>query len=171
MAFFIIAAVFAFAFYLFLSMGSGTMLFFWSFEEIIIGAILSVLVGLVSSRVFSKLGIKANYRVLNPLRWLYFIVYLIGPFFFAMAKANLDVAYRVITGKIKPGIVKISPKLRSDFATTMLANSITLTPGTLTVEVDKNKDLYVHWINVKNKEPSIGEVCGSFPEWVRRISE
>lgn len=65
-----------------------------------------------------------------------------------MAKANFDVAYRVITGKINPGIVKMSPGLKTDTALTFLANSITLTPGTLSVDTDDEKNLYVHWINV-----------------------
>ena len=66
-----------------------------------------------------------------------------------MAKANIDVAYRVITGKINPGIVKISPGLKTDLGITLLADSITLTPGTLSVDIDeKNNDLYIHWINV-----------------------
>ena len=94
-----------------------------------------------------------------------------------MAKANIDVAYRVITGRIKPGIVKISPKLKTDAGLTMLANSITLTPGTLSVDVDEEtNDLYVHWINVKKealeKMPRDYEyVCGKFPDWARRVME
>ena len=61
-------------------------------------------------------------------------------------------ANRVITGKINPGIVRISPKLKTDLGVTLLANSITLTPGTLTVDIDeKTNDLYVHWIAVKEE--------------------
>ena len=83
--------------------------------------------------------------MLNPLRLLLFLVYLIGPFFWAMAKANLDVAYRVITGKIRPGIVRLSTGLSTDFGVTLLANSITLTPGTVTVRLDGG-DILVHAI-------------------------
>ncbi|MBW2967612.1 Na+/H+ antiporter subunit E [Candidatus Woesearchaeota archaeon] len=101
-----------------------------------------------------------------------FLVYLIGPFFYYMAKANIDVAYRVITGRIKPGIVKIKTDLKTDAGVTMLANSITLTPGTLTVDIDeKSNDLYVHWINVKKKDPEAEDVCGVMPKWVKRIAE
>jgi len=48
-----------------------------------------------------------------------------------MAKANIHVAYIVIHPllPIKPGIVKVKTKLKRDSALTMLANSITLTPG------------------------------------------
>jgi len=129
--------------------------------------------GIIVRNVF----IKDNFRMLNPVRWLVFLVYLIGPFFISMARANLDVAYRVITGRINPGIVKIDPKLKTDLGVTMLANSITLTPGTLSVDVDEDKNqLYIHWINVKEdalkKKPrDCKYVCGGFPKWIRRIAE
>ena len=70
-------------------------------------------------------------------------------------KANIDVAYRVIHPDmpINPGIVKVKTSLKSETGLTFLANSITLTPGTLTVDIDKeNGSLYVHWIDVKNKD-------------------
>ena len=169
---FVITAIAVFALYLFLTAGSaipGSTIFLWSREEIFAGIILSVIAGFIGRKVLFK---RKNYRMLNPKGWLLFVVYLIGPFFFAMAKANLDVAYRVITGKIKPGIVKISSNLKTDLGITLLANSITLTPGTLSVDIDeKNNDLYVHWINVKDKTPKIEDVCGSFPKWARRIAE
>lgn len=169
---FVITTVAVFALYLLLTAGSavpGSRFFLWSKEEIFAGIILSIVAGVIGRKVLFK---RKNYRMLNPKRWLLFVVYLIGPFFFAMAKANLDVAYRVITRKIKPGIVKISPGLKTDFGITFLANSITLTPGTLSVDIDeKNNDLYVHWINVKDKTPKIEDVCGSFPKWARRIAE
>ena len=169
---FIVTTILCFITYLLLTTGSGT-LGLWSLEEILIGAILSVIIGFIARKIF----IKDSYRMLNPIRWIIFIVYLIGPFFFAMAKANFDVAYRVITGRINPGIVRISPNLKTDLGITMLANSITLTPGTLSVDVDEDKnDLYVHWINVKakalTKKPvDYKFVCGKFPNWIRRIAE
>ena len=137
------------------------------------GIFLSIIVGAISRKYLCKSG---NYRMLNPLRWLLFIVYGFGPFFFAMTKANLDVAYRVITGKIRPGIVKIKPELKTDFGVTFLANSITLTPGTLSVDVDDENNLYVHWINIpegeeKEEHAKIEKVCGSFPKWARRVAE
>jgi multicomponent Na+:H+ antiporter subunit E len=66
-----------------------------------------------------------------------------------MVKANFDVARRVIQPRmnINPGIVKTHTRLTSPVARMFLANSITLTPGTLSVEL-KGQDLYVHWIDV-----------------------
>jgi len=170
---FIITTIICFITYLILTTGSGTDVWIWSWEEILFGAILSLITAFVARNIF----VKDNFRMLNPVRWVMFIVYVIAPFFLSMAKANLDVAYRVITGKINPGIVKISPELKTDLGITMLANSITLTPGTLSVDIDEGKnDLYIHWINVKEdalkKKPvDCKYVCGNFPKWIRRIAE
>jgi multicomponent Na+:H+ antiporter subunit E len=153
--------------YLLFTTASGDYIL-WSSEEAIAGIILSIGVGLLSARLF----VKHDLRMANPKRWLIALAYFLGPFLFAMAKANLDVAYRVITGKINPGIVKISPNLKTDLGITLLANSITLTPGTLSVDVDeKTNELYVHWINVKELHPTSKQVVGPFEKWARRIAE
>ncbi len=167
---FIISAAVAYSAYLLLTIGSGTA-FLWSGTELLVGAVFALLVGaLVKNRY-----IKKSKRMLHPGRWLTFLVYLI-PFSFAMARANMDVAYRVITGKINPAIVKIDPNLKTDMSLTILANSITLTPGTLSVDVDeKTNELYIHWINI---DPAVLEamprdyhpICGTFPDWARRIA-
>jgi multicomponent Na+:H+ antiporter subunit E len=70
-----------------------------------------------------------------------------------MAKANFDVAYRVLHPKmpISPGIVKVKTKLKSEIGIAFLANSITLTPGTFTVDL-KGQHLYIHCINVKHMD-------------------
>ncbi len=155
--------------YLFLAASQGEAWGLWSIFEIITGIFLSLVVALIANKVLFQ---KRNYRMLNPLRWVIFLVYLIGPFFWAMAKANIDVAYRVITGKINPGIVKISPGLKTDLGITLLADSITLTPGTLSVDIDeKNNDLYIHWISVTTLKPTTHHICANFPQWIRRIAE
>ena len=167
---FLITAVVAYLLYLLLTIGSGNILL-WNAAELIIGAIFALVVAaLVKNRYLAK-----SLRMLNPIRWFIWLVYLF-PFFFAMAVANVDVAYRVITGRINPGIVKISPNLKNDMSLTILANSITLTPGTLSVDVDEEtNDLYVHWINVnmetlKEMPRDYHPICNGFPDWARRIA-
>ena len=170
---FIVTTIFCFIIYLLLTTGSGTDIWIWSYEELLFGIILSAISGFVARTIF----VKKSLRMLNPVRWIMFLVYVIGPLFVGMTKANFDVAYRVITGKINPGIVKISPDLKTDLGITMLANSITLTPGTLTVDIDEDKnDLYIHWINVKKealeKKPvDCKYICCKFDKWTRRIAE
>ncbi|GAH24737.1 unnamed protein product, partial [marine sediment metagenome] len=85
----------AFLLYLLLTTASGP-LFLWSKEELIIGAIFALIVAAIVRKVFPA----KNLRLLNPKRWFLLLAYIIWPFFPAMAKANIDVAYRVITGRI-----------------------------------------------------------------------
>ncbi|MDD2206814.1 MAG: Na+/H+ antiporter subunit E [Aminobacterium sp.] len=112
-----------------------------------------------------------SFRALNPLRWITFVYYVCVPFAIGLIKANFDVAMRVITGHINPGIVKLEPGLKSDLAKTILADSITLTPGTLTVDVDDDGAFYIHWINVLDVSPDEKQVYGSFAHWARRLAD
>jgi len=160
-------AVFIWSFVLWLVLTAGSKGLLWSPEELIAGLIFSGVIALTTKDI---IGEKAS-RFLNPVKWVGFVIYAIGPLFWGMAKANLDVAYRVITGKIKPGIVRVPVELENDAQYTILSNSITLTPGTLTVDAcPEEKALYVHWINVTEKEPRSSEViAGSFEKWARRL--
>jgi multicomponent Na+:H+ antiporter subunit E len=92
-------------------------------------------------------------RAFNPRRWYWAIRYLLV-FVYYMVKANIDVSFRVLHPEklINPGIVKIRTDLKTNLARTLLADSITLTPGTLTVEI-KDEFLYIHWIDVRTEEP------------------
>ncbi len=88
----------------------------------------------------------------NPKSLLAMVGY-VFMFGWEVIKANVDVAKRVIapTVDIKPGIVKIKTRLKTDLGRLVLANSITLTPGTLTVDVIGDT-LYIHWIDVKTQD-------------------
>lgn len=108
----------------------------------------------------------------NPGRIIAFFRYLLGPFAVALYHANIDVAKRVISGDLRPGIVKVSSGLKNPAALTLLANSITLTPGTLSVDVDESDNsLYIHWIYVTRTEECEEAVYGPFADWARRIAE
>lgn len=173
---FCVTSIYAFGVYLLLTAGSGDVASLWSSQEIVAGAVLGIIVGFSARKIFCVPGRLA---ALNPLRWLRAIVYALGPFFIEMAKANLDVAQRVITGKIRPGIVRVKSGMKTDFSTLILANSITLTPGTLTVDVDEeSNDLFVHMINMpeafdEKETVEASEVFTQFdcPAWIRRIAE
>ena len=108
-------------------------------------------------------------------RYLWFLYY-VPLFIWECLKANIDVALRVSHPDlpINPGIVKVKTTLKSDTALTFLANSITLTPGTMSVDIDQeNGFLYIHWIDVKTKEiPKATEIIvQKFESVLRRIFE
>jgi multicomponent Na+:H+ antiporter subunit E len=75
---------------------------------------------------------------------------------------------------IKPGIVKIKTKLKKDSAITVLCNSITLTPGTLTMDVNEDRgELYIHWINVKaeNVDEATEKISSVFEKILTEVFE
>lgn len=87
----------------------------------------------------------------------------------ALIRANLDVAFRVLKPSlpISPGIVQIRTSLKTPLARTLLANSITLTPGTITV--DARGDLfYVHWISVADEDidATTRKIVGNFERYL-----
>ncbi len=69
----------------------------------------------------------------------------------------------ILTGKADPKIIEISTSLESDFLISVLANSITLTPGTITVDV-RGQKLWVLWVMPKTLDADLaGELIkGSF---------
>ena len=115
-------------------------------QELEVGLALSLIVGALTYNVFTESGL-AN---LHPKRVAYAIAY-VPYFLWAMIMANLDVAYRVLHPKrpINPGIVECKTVLDNDLGKLTLANSITLTPGTITLDVRDDK-YYIHWIDVKD---------------------
>lgn len=89
---------------------------------------------------------------------------IIGFFFFflyEMLKANLQVAYDVITPKffMKPGIVEFPLTAKTDFEITFLANCISLTPGTLIIAVsDDRKSMFIHVMYLEDRDKFIEDV-------------
>ena len=103
--------------------------------------------------LFHEILPKEHHVLTSPVRIFWALVYL-PVFFYYVIMANLDVVYRALHPKmpIKPGIVKIKTVLKTESGITALANSITLTPGTLTVDLTDDGFLYIHWINVKSDD-------------------
>lgn len=135
-----------------------------------VGLLAAALVALVMREVSAeRLG-----RWLNPARWFWAMAYLFV-FIYEVIKANVDVAYRVLHPAlpIHPGIVKVRTRLRTPEGRTALANSITLTPGTMTVDVTDDGFLYIHWINVQTTdlEEATRRIVGRFEWFIERIME
>jgi len=133
--------------FLFLVWLMFTSTFFW--QEVIIGAAVSMLLSLASIRLFTCCTLS----ILNPVK-IFWMIWYFFVFIKALIVANFDVARRVITPSlpINPGIVKFKTKLTTNYSKMVLANSITLTPGTLSVDVIGDT-FYIHWIDVETTDP------------------
>lgn len=148
----------------------------WSFagQELIMGAVVSLAVALFSARFFIH---EKPARLLNPRRLGSLIVY-VFVFLGELIKANVDMARRCFGGcrKVNPGVIKVPVDLDGDYAEAMLANSITLTPGTITLDIAQQGEqtyYYIHWIDVTETDgKKAGEIIkGRMEKWIRRIWE
>ena len=128
-------------------------------EELIAGAVVSLAVALFSARFF--IHEKAGW-LFNPLRLIKLLGFWCVTFPVELWKANVDMARRCFTGctNINPGIVKVPVDLKSDYGQAALANAITLTPGTMTLDIAEQEGqtyYYIHWIDVTATGEEAGE--------------
>ena len=146
----------------------------WSLqvESILAGAVGAALSAVFVGRLFPR-GAHGVFSLSAVKRVLWFIYY-VPVFLIYCLKANLDVVYRVLNVNlpIRPGIVKVKTTLKSDMGRTFLANSITLTPGTLTVDIIDD-DMYIHWIAVASDDPAeqTKMIVSRFEKILKRIFE
>jgi multicomponent Na+:H+ antiporter subunit E len=139
-------------------------------QVVIAGVIAAFLIAVLFHEILPK-----EHKVFtSPVRLFWFLVYVLV-FFYYVIKANFDVVYRVLHPKmpIKPGIVKIKTNLKTESGITALANSITLTPGTLTVDLTDDGFLYIHWINVQSDDVELATktIARKFEWFIERIFE
>jgi len=140
-------------------------------QHLTVGFLVALLVALSMGDMFTE----QSYKWFNLRRYGWFIIYVLI-FSWECLKSNLDVACRVLSPRlpINPGIVRVKTILKTETALTILANFITLPPGTLTVDIDKQAGcLYIHWIGVRTQD--IEEACriivSKFERILRRVFE
>ncbi len=132
-------------------------------DVVIVGLIVSFITALVIIR-FIDLPI----RFLNPLRWIFFLIYL--PYFIKeVIKANVRIAVIVLSPKlpIRPELKRGKTKLTTPHGKLLLSSSITLTPGTLTVDVMED-EFQIHCVST---DKSAEEIMGPFEKYIKRITE
>jgi len=149
---------------------------FWlvlTFNVSIPNVIVGVVAAFLSTLFFGKHFVRNVKKFYQPLRYIWLIVYFFI-FLWECLKANFDVAYRVLHPglPIKPGIVKVKLDLKTPMARTMLAASITMTPGTITVDIIDDY-IYIHWIYVSSTDPDVysQKISGRFEKYLKKIFE
>lgn len=113
-------------------------------HELVLGLAVSLIIAVATRGAFTG----NLFRLLKPSRLaaeIKYVFYFLGK----MLMANIDILQRVLRPVIptNPGIVRASLSLKSERARNIVANSITLTPGTLTVEMTGDF-IFVHWISL-----------------------
>jgi multicomponent Na+:H+ antiporter subunit E len=152
---FLITAIAMFSFWILLS-GEFTFILITS------GIVASLIVAYLSHDIFiGKPDIKVETRrVLKFIKYLPWLVW-------KVILANFEIAYLVLHPKmlIDPQIIRFETGLKTDLGIVTLANSITLTPGTITVEANK-EEFVVHAIWQKSVE---GIIDGEMQRKVKEI--
>ena len=155
--------------YSFILLSIGWLLFTFPFnqQELIVGLVAAFVISLFTANFFEDFGLKS----FSPIKILGLIIY-IPYILWEIFLANLQVAKIVLSPKlpINPAIVKAKTTLRSDFGKMLLANSITLTPGTLTLEVDGDY-FYIHCLKIDDtsEENATKTITAKFEKHLRRF--
>lgn len=169
---FIATSLFCFVIYILLILDNETSI---TYQEIISAIIVSIIVGFITCPILIK---NNAFHILNPLVLINIILF-IPIYALELIKANISMAFKDLSARsdYSSAIVKIRTSLKSDYGLAMLANCITLTPGTITIDiVEENNEnyLYVHCIDINEEieddDERIGELIkGNFEPWIRRI--
>ena len=133
------------------------------FANVVFGFFLSYLILLVITRGSRK----ARYFRMVPRVISFFFFFLKE-----LVKANLQVAWEMGTPKffMTPGIVGVPLDIKSDSEITMLANLITLTPGTLSLDISEDKKiLYVYSMYITNREDFIRSIKDGFEKRIKDL--
>lgn len=102
------------------------------------------------------------------------IIAFVGFFIKELFKANLRVALDVVTPAhdMRPGVVAIPLTVTTDAQITLLANVISLTPGTLSLDVSDDRSvLYIHAMYVDDPDELRHEIKAGFERRVLEVLE
>ena len=148
----------------------------WSFaiQELAAGVLVSLATAVFSSRFFVH---GDSVRFFNPVKIFSLLGYCFT-FLSELIKANVNMAKIVYGGckAVKPGIVRVPTAMQSDYGLALLSDSITLTPGTITMDVAEEEGqnyLYIHWIDVtaESGEAAGDAIKGTLEKGTRRVFE
>lgn len=140
-------------------------------QNLVVGFVLGIVVVLVlGRRVGSKMSPARVFSIRRLFHMLNFTAHLLKEIFLA----NLRVVRLVLMPRlrIKPGIIALPTDVRGDLWLTTLANSITLTPGTLTLYVNENQNvLYIHTLDIKHPEQTEAEIKNNLEKYILRLDK
>lgn len=135
-----------------------------AFATLGVGAVVALSISMLSRRQMTFL---TDFRYSPKAFWV--TLQYLGFFFKELMKANLRLAKIVLSPSlpINPGFVKVRTTLKSPMGRLLLANSITLTPGTLTIEME-GEWLYVHWVSIgtSDVEGATKQIVAGFEQYL-----
>ncbi|HZG87026.1 Na+/H+ antiporter subunit E [Paenibacillus sp.] len=136
------------------------------------GSFVGFVVGYAIGFVF-LFAFRRFFRVPFYAKKLWAILKLLGLFLKELVLSNLVVIQHILQPKLKvrPGVFAYETELRSDWEVSLLACLITLTPGTLTLEVSPDQDtLYIHAIDIEDADELKRQIKGSFERAILEVT-
>ncbi|MFC7074473.1 Na+/H+ antiporter subunit E [Halovenus rubra] len=125
-----------------------------SLQSFVTTYLIGLVVGLPLAFVFRRLY-KETITIERSLTAIPYIVLYVFVFSKEVLRANIDVAYRVLMPglPLEPQVILVPLRVESDLGVTTIANSITITPGTITLDHDPDRNaLYVHAIDGRHPQ-------------------
>ena len=117
-------------------------------------AVVGLTVGLPVAFLFRRFYTE-EVELLGTVRGVPYALLYVAVFAKEVVVANIDVTYRVLAPRIElePQVILVPLRVESDLGVTTIANSITITPGTVTLDHDPEENaLYVHIIDGRNPD-------------------
>lgn len=137
----------------------------YSFQSFLFGYIIGALLLFMLNRFFpSRFYLYPMYKILI----------LIAIFIRELILSNISIVKLVYGRKLnfEPGIFEMPIEVTKNWEITLLANLITLTPGTLTVAIsDDRKRFFIHAMDIDDKEESIHEIKNTFEKAIMEVTQ
>ncbi len=153
------------AIFLFYIISIGTLKMYTIFFGIIISIAIAIIVD-------KMLIISKTIELRDAIKIVYILKYLLY-FIYSEIKSHIYVTKMIfMNNRIRPAIIAIPYTTETDYGITLLALSITNTPGTLTLHVDKAaKTMYIHWIDASTLDVSKARkiISEKFDELAKKI--
>ena len=153
----------------FFSLFGGWLLFTWSLDpgSLLAGVVSALIVAALTFTIFvdeTEAGRRAHLPRLHVLA-VYLVVLV-----FNMYVASFQVLWQILRGRISPGIVHFRTHLKTDIARVVLTSSITLTPWTITLDLDDDH-LVVHWLDARTTHSRYAGdlIKGTYEKMLKRI--
>jgi multicomponent Na+:H+ antiporter subunit E len=148
---------------------AGWFLFTWSLDpgSIVAGAAASLVVAWLTYKIFvEEQEADRRAHLFQPHILIVFVVVLV----YAMYVASFQVLWHIIRGRINPGVVHFRTRLKTDIARVAITSAITLTPGTITLDLDDDH-LLVHWLDMRTTHSRhAGELIkGTYEKLLKRV--
>jgi len=150
-------------------MHSGLLLAVWlllngfSAGQLLLGSILAVSIPLITAPFADRQS-----KVVKPFSMVIYVLRLLWDIFVS----NLEVAARVLSSnkKLNPGFIAYPLQLQGDFPLTVLASTISLTPGTVSVDFSECKQwLYIHALHIESEQEIIDSIRERYEQPLQEI--